>query len=186
MNHIGWRLLGALFAAAAMAGLRLLSFAPYAADPGVRAVIRLAWRARGEGMKICRRLTPEELQMLPPHMRQEEICEGKPLPYRLVVAIDGVTLADRLVLGGGARHDRPLYVLQDFSVPPGSHRVSVSFTLQTPAPSERAGKEEGSTGDTTPARLTLDKTLGVGAGRVLLVTYDDALQELVVRSGTSA
>ena len=69
------------------AALAALSLVPYTAEPGDRAVVRLAWRTRGERVRACRRLTPDELARLPQHMRQEEVCERRILPYRLRVEI---------------------------------------------------------------------------------------------------
>jgi len=71
------------------AALAALSLTPYTAEPGDRAVVRLAWRARGERVRECRRLTGEELARLPQHMRQEEVCERRILSYRLRVDLDG-------------------------------------------------------------------------------------------------
>lgn len=170
--------LGALGMASVLVLIRVLSFAPYTAERDAGAVVRLAWRARGERVRDCRRLTPEELAKLPAHMRQEEVCEGRILPYRLAVQVDDHTTVDRLIHGAGAREDRPLYVFQDLAVRPGVHRIAIRFTLEgTPATLE--------TRLATPPRLTLDTTLTLDARRVVLVTYDEAREQLVVRDGSS-
>jgi hypothetical protein len=167
-----------------LAVVRLLSFTPYTAQRDIGAIVRLAWRARGEQVRDCRRLSPEELQELPLHMRQEEVCEGRLLPYRLVVALDSVSLVDRLVHGAGAREDRPLYVFQDLIVEPGRHRLSVRFTLEAlSAQHENDQDREDAALFATPPRLALDTTLTLGARRVLLVTYDEERERLVIRGG---
>src|SRR6266542_87023 len=81
-----------------------LSRGPYTPDRADNAIVRLAWRARGERVEQCRRLTEEELERLPAHMRQEEQCEGRILPYRLQVRVDGAGVLHELVLAAGARH----------------------------------------------------------------------------------
>jgi hypothetical protein len=178
MTRALWGGLGALGAAGVLVLIRLLSFAPYTAERDVGAVVRLAWRARGERVRDCRRLTPEELARLPAHMRQEEVCEGRILPYRLAVDVDDRRAVDRLIHGAGAREDRPLYVFQDLAVPPGAHRIAVRFTLEG-SPVTLA------TQLATPPRLTLDTTLTLDARRVVLVTYDEVRERLVVRDGSS-
>jgi hypothetical protein len=35
-------------------------------------------------------------------LRQEEVCEGRILPYRLVVELDGVAAVDEVIHGAGA------------------------------------------------------------------------------------
>lgn len=170
--------IGALGAAGVLALIRLGSFTPYTAERDVGAIVRLAWRARGERVNECRRRTPDELAKLPPHMRQEEVCEGRVLPYRLAATLDGAAVVNQLIHGAGAMEDRPLYVFQDLVVSPGSHRVAVSFTREGAAPADTAGVLA------TPARLTLDTTLSLGSRRIVLVTYDEEREQLVVRGGS--
>lgn len=170
--------IGVLGAAGALAFVRLGSFIPYTAERDVGAIVRLAWRARGERVRECRRRTPDELAKLPPHMRQEEVCEGRVLPYRLTVDLDGAATVNQLIHGAGAREDRPLYVFQDLVVTPGSHRIAVTFTREGVERADTAGALA------TPARLTLDTTVTLGSRRVLLVTYNEEREQLVVRGGS--
>src|SRR5579885_3628612 len=121
------RALGAITAAASLAFLAALSRVPYAAEPGADALLRLAWRARGERVEQCRRLTPAELARVPAHMRQEIQCTGRIVPYRLRVALDGREVINELVQAAGARHDRPLYVFRELRVPPGPPALAVRF-----------------------------------------------------------
>jgi hypothetical protein len=174
-------ILGALGGAGVLALLRLASFVPYTAERDVGAIVRLAWRARGERVRDCRRRTPDELAKLPAHMRQEEVCEGRILPYRLVVELDGAAAVNQLIHGAGAREDRPLYVFQDLVVPPGMHRIALSFTREGTAPADSTAVPGGLA---TPARLSLDTTVTLGSRRVVLVTYDEEREQLVVRDGS--
>jgi hypothetical protein len=63
-------------------------------------------------------------------MRREEICEGRTLPYRLVVVLDGATAADASVEPSGARADRPLYVFHEIAVDPGVRLLELEFVRE--------------------------------------------------------
>jgi len=180
VNRLARGAIGALGAALALTGLRLGSLSSYTAEADTRAIVRLAWRARGERVRTCRHRTPAELQNLPPHMRQEEVCEGRILPYRLVVELDRVPAVDEVIHGAGAREDRPLYVFRDLPVQPGAHRLAVTFARESRAVGDSAIAAGGLS---TPARLILDTTIAVGSRRVVLVTYDEEREQLVVRDG---
>lgn len=170
-------LLGALLAVAVTAGIAALSRVPFEAeDDG--AVLRLSWRTRSERVQSCRRLSPEELAELPEHMRRTEVCEGRVLPYTLTVAVDGRTLVDDTVRGGGARGDRPIFVLRELPLAPGEHDVRVSFVRQGEAGSSAHAQA-------TPARMEIRRRERLRAGEVLLVTYDPDLRALVTRTPPS-
>ena len=161
-----------------------LSQMPYDAARDVQAVIRLAWRTRGTRVEDCRRLTAAELERLPVHMRQEEVCEGRTLPYRLVVVLDGRTVVDEAVYPSGARADRPLYVYREFPVRPGRHDVDIAFT-RDPVPSDTAGERGrerlGDRESPAPQRLRLTRQVTVGTGHIVLVTYDTEERRLMLK-----
>jgi len=180
------RALAVAVAVAALFGLGALSRAPYTADRAEHAVLRLTWRARSERVEECRRLTPEELERLPVHMRQEERCEGRVLSYRLRVSLDGVRAVDELVHAAGARHDRPLYVFRDLTLEPGSHALVVTFVREGEIPAgARTHTEEEQEEPPTPPRLMLDTAVTLAARRVLLVTYDEEDRRLVVQDAAA-
>lgn len=136
---------GAIGAAAAVAlamGTAALSSVTYTPDPGAHAAIRISWRARGERIERCRRLSPQELEVIPAHMRQETVCEGGTAPYRLRVTVDDTVRIDALVHGSGARRDRPLYVFHEIRLAPGVHGVRVAFTLSDTAGARPNGADE--------------------------------------------
>jgi hypothetical protein len=155
-----------LVTAALLAGTAWLSNMPYGSDP-TEAAIRLSWRVRGERIEACRRLTPEEMEALPVHMRREEICEGRIAPYHLTVELDGRVIEDAMVRPAGARGDRPVYVYRDYPVPPGEHPLRVVFRLEDEA------------AQAPPLRF--DGTLRLAAGEVALITIDAAQNRFVVR-----
>jgi len=180
--------LAAAVVLASGAALAALSSMPYTAESGDRAMVRLAWRARGERVRECHRLSAEKLARLPQHMRQEETCERRILPYRLQVDLDGVRVIDELVRAGGAREDRPLFVFRDLSVLPGTHHLQVTFEREgTPAAPGREEEEEevdATEADRrtreTPARRALDVPVVLVPRQIVLVTYDDERQRLLL------
>lgn len=159
---------------------------PEAASGDAR--LRLSWRARGEIIQRCRRATEAELANVPAHMRQEVSCEGaRVAPYLLTVLIDGRVAADAQVAGSGEPGEGTLYLLQEFPLPPGEHRVQVTFARGDTGDSSSAGeasaRAEGSRGDhrhAVPPRLELDTTLTIGARAITLVTYSAEEERLVV------
>lgn len=178
MNAVGRRILAGAMALVATALIGALSQVPYDAAPAdTPALLRLAWRARGVRVEECRRLTEEELAGVPAHMRVEEECQGRVLPYRLEVVVDGEHRIDRLVRAAGAREDRPLYVLEQVSLPSGTHAVAVSFVRQGSL------VPEDSATATTPAVLELDAPVTLAPGDIALVTYDADGRVLTLRTG---
>jgi hypothetical protein len=104
-----------------------LSRVPWAAERSDQAVLRLAWRFRSELVSACRPIPPEEQARQPVHMRRTEECTRALVPYRLVVAVDGVPRLQDSIHAGGARADRPLSLFRELRLPPGRHRVQVRF-----------------------------------------------------------
>lgn len=179
-----------------------LSQAPWQVPEAERALLRLAWSGRPERIEHCRALSDEELERVPAHMRQRVRCEGASARYLLEVTVPGVAgLVDTLV-GGGARRDRPIHLLRDLSLDPGSHRIAVSLRRidslpeasldQAAAPSgtamsrereEREGQErERARHEALPPVLELEADLRLDPGDVALVTFDPDSRRLVVRS----
>ena len=168
-----------LVAVMATVGLGAMSRVPYTAERGTDAYVRLAWRVRGERVETCRRLSREELERIPAHMRREEVCEGHIVPYLLEVTVDGALAARESVASKGARADRPLYVFREIPVSPGRHRLRVSFSRLGAIPAGQ--RERGS----LPERLDLDTIVTLGPRHVSLVTYDEDRRLLAVK-GRSA
>jgi hypothetical protein len=164
------RAAGVCVAAVTVAALGALSRAPYAASRDHGAVVRLAWRARGEEIKQCRRLTAQELERLPAHMRHPEECSISLAPYGLHVALDGVAALDEVVRARGARRDRPLYVFRELAAAPGQHRLQVTFALEQHR-EDRGHLEK--TEHATPPSVVLDTTVSLAPQQAIVVTYDD-------------
>ncbi len=189
--------------------LALVRVATVAGIPGAgrdAAWVRLSWSARPERVETCRRLTDEELALRPPHMRLRMECTGKFASYHLTVRSDGVVIADDTVRGGGFRNDRPMHVLRDLAVTPGSRRIEVglvridSAAAAGEAPSEapddddstgvlgeRGRRERDERARSAAAAIApvlgYDTTLVLDAGRVLIVTWDNDARRLVGLTG---
>ena len=122
-----------IFAAgiATAAGLAILAYAsaaPLAYHPEDVARLRLSWSARPERIEVCRQLSSEEQARREEHMRQRVECEGGFATYALRVELDGRAIGETVIHGAGLRHDRPLYLLRDYPVAAGLHRVRVTLT----------------------------------------------------------
>ena len=170
MSHTISRATAVGIGALSVALLGALSRVPYAAAPTRGAVIRLAWRARGEAVRECRRLTADEIARLPAHMRHTEECRNYLAPYGLRVSLDGAAALNESIHAKGARRDRPLYVFRELPVPAGSHRLAVVFALEE---HEEAREHVERTEHGTPPLVTLDTTVTLATGQALVVTYDD-------------
>jgi hypothetical protein len=194
---------------ASAAGLFLMAWAsaaPLSYQPAGVARLRLSWNARPERIEVCRSASDEELERAEEHMRQRVVCDGRFATYALRVEADGRLLSESIVRGAGLRNDRPVYLLRDFDLSSGEHRVRVSFTRRErtdtiaayAAPSARAGADTGIFAGRAereaderrrraraaiPPRLVLDTTLAFAPGRVLVVTFDGDRRALEVLGG---
>jgi len=188
MNSGGARLVAGVIAVGALAGLGALSQLSYPSRVPEQSVIRLTWRVRSHRQEACRRLTPEELAALPPHMRREEVCEGRLLPYHLRVVLDGRTILEEEVRPAGVRADRPLYVYHEIPVAPGEQRLEVEFVREDVLRAGTRGGDQRPTGTIeseaergreSPAVLRFERRLMLAAGQVTLLTYDAEGGQLV-------
>jgi hypothetical protein len=163
-------------------------------DPpgGDEGVLRLSWRFRGERVEACRQRTEAELAALPAHMRTPEVCSGRLAAYRVIVRIDDAPADTARVLPGGARGDRPIFVLRDTRLEPGTRRLRVWFGPDEANEDDTGGHEGGgravSAGDRTDGVavgngvLHLDVTVLARPGAVHLVTIDPSGPRLVHRT----
>jgi hypothetical protein len=202
-----------LMAGAATAGALLLivraSAAPLPLHGGDSARLRLSWSARPERIEVCRTLSAEELASREEHMRQRVECDGRSATYTLRVEADGRRIDETVVRGGGLRHDRPIHLLRDLELSPGTHRVRVTFTRRertdddaaafAPAVSAAvdtgifAGRAEREATEharraraAIPARLVFDTVLAFVPRRVAIVTFDQERRTLELLSEAPA
>lgn len=156
--------LGVGMAVVATLLLGALSRAPLRWVAPDEAAIRLTWRLRGAEVESCIRPTPEELERLPPHMRNPDACAGRMPEFRLTVRVDDRLLLEEKVSGAGARGDRPLYVFRELRVRPGSRALKVDFVAE--------GEEVQRLRE-----LRLDTLVTLAPGEVVLVTHDAGMGE---------
>lgn len=187
-----------LAAAATAAGLLAMAWASAAPMPlyaGDDAGLRLSWSARPERIEKCRAVTEAEQARREEHMRQRVECEGGFATYRLAVEVDGHSAGESVVRGAGLRHDRPLYLLRDYPIAPGTHRIRVILSRREATDDDAAAfaptaVPEADTGlyagraqreaaervrrarAAIPSRLSLDTTVSFAPRRVMLVTFN--------------
>lgn len=181
MRRVARAVAGSGLAIGATVLLAALSRAPQGTGSRSGGLLRLSWSGHPERVEVCRAVSDAELQRLPRHMRQPVICDGRTADYRLGVTVDGVTLADDPVTGGGFRRDRPIYLYREFPLAAGPHELVVRFDLADPA----AGTEPDSTSsrlDALPRALTLDTVITLHPRTVALVTYDPERRALAIQS----
>lgn len=178
-----------------LALLALVSAAPLPFNTSQAARLRLSWTARPQRIEVCRTLSREELAARPEHMRQRVECDGRFASYTLRVEMDDRAIGESIVRGGGLRHDRPIFLLREYEVPPGARRMRISFTRrerietreEESVPSAvpdadtglyagRAAREVVERGRrdraAIPPRLELDTTVTLAPREVALITFD--------------
>lgn len=166
------------FSAAIFAGVAWLGQIPLG-EAGGDAVIRLSLRATRARAEICRDRTAAELEALPQHMRQAEVCEEIAPAYRLELDIGGERVLEERVEPGGLRGDRPLIVDRQVAVEPGLRSVAVAFTpLLEPDPGQALAQASAE----LPS-YRLRRELALQPDRITLITLDDASGELTIFGG---
>lgn len=192
-----WRALAGFgVGVAAALGISGLSRAARHPDVTSDGLLRVTLSARPERIERCRRLSESELAERPAHMRLALECEGGSATYRFRVWRDSVLLDDRILRGSGFRHDRPIHLLREYSVPPGVRdlRVALQRVEEVPVDSAASGMEVQDTGMERSSRETAERLrrrmealppgvewrgrLTVQARRVVLVRWDPVAREL--------
>lgn len=152
-----------------------LARAPYQPPGAQDGLLRLSWRMRAPDTGTCRARTQAELDALPVHMRTPEVCESHSAAWKLVVQVDSLAADTTRVQQGGARRDRPLFVLREVPLEPGAHRVRISFAA-----------EEGLRENATAVPLVFDSVLRIAPGEVALVTLERERGTFIVRRSIQA
>ena len=175
------RLAAALLVALGLGAMIRVSAIGLIVHAGAQGVVRLAWSARPERIETCRSRTPEELERLPLHMRQAQVCEGSTAEYQLTVHRDGALVATDRIHGAGLRRDRRLYVFKEIPVDPGESHIEIRF--------DRTGDDRNDVSvsapvsDVAPRHLAFSTRVRVRPREVVLVTYSAERGELVAVTG---
>ncbi|MFN2376384.1 MAG: hypothetical protein ABR538_07585 [Candidatus Binatia bacterium] len=142
-----------------------------ASDPTDGAILRVALRTTAGTIQDCRRLSQQELDALPVHMRRPEVCDTRAVPYRLEVRIGGRPMLERTYTASGIHGDRPLVVDEQLNLAPGSHEVTIRF-----APVTEAGP-----GDKAPPSFAFDGPVSLVDGRIRVATLDASSTRFEIR-----
>jgi hypothetical protein len=145
-----------------------LARAPYTPPGADDAVLRFAWRMNAPARENCRPRTQQELDALPVHMRAPEVCTRDAAGFALIMRIDGAPPDTMHLVRGGMKGDRPIFVLEERTVIPGTHAVVLE--LQRVSASG------------TSVVAALDTVLRLEPGDVSLVTLHADDGALLVRS----
>ena len=189
-------LLRTLVTAVATAGVGFLARAPYTPPGSDSGVLRLSWRLIPDRTEHCRRLSQEELEKLPVHMRNPTVCERESADYQLIVQVGDAAPDTTRFLPKGAHGDRPIFVLQERGLEPGVHRVLVWFARESgEREHDREEQEERRHGrkeqeerrrqrDELVERhegrtLWIDTNVSARSGMIELITLDPAARKLV-------
>jgi hypothetical protein len=151
-----------IVSALAMAATYAIALAPYQPVGSETGRLRLSWRMHGQVEEECRERTAEELEKIPMHMRTARVCEREAVHYHLSVRIDGVEVLARELGGGGAKGDRPIFVLEEIAHAAGPHRVCI-----------RLDSEDDEHDDDEHERLGLDRIVSFDRGRIELIRLED-------------
>lgn len=125
--------------------------------PADQATLKISIRHAGKLVGDCRALTKEELQRLPPNMRQTEICPRERSPVRLEIDMDNEPLYRRVAPPSGLHRDGISTFYARFSVPSGWHQFDARL------------KDDG---DHSPA-IVASRRINIEPGRVMVVDFRD-------------
>lgn len=121
---VGQGLTWVVFAAMVGALAKGPRFAPH--DPG-QALLRVSMAHLSERLAPCRQLSEAERAALPPTRRVTEVCERGRAPTRLVLSVNGRNLLDRTVAPAGLSDNGRSYLMTEFPIQPGRHRIEVQL-----------------------------------------------------------
>jgi len=184
-------LVAAIATASALLLLGALTRVRYQPADANVALLRMSWRLRGDKNEVCRQRTPEELELLPAHMRTPEVCTTESLVYSLSVRLDDGAPSVQLIRPAGARADRPLFVLRDIAMTPGAHHVRIAFARANENSHDDHGDDDHGSDDrhsdhdardrSHDTVLTIDTVLRFVPGRINLITVDPETGKFVAR-----
>lgn len=172
--------LRALISAILVTGIIFFSTFPVGLEP-TDGMLRLAWRAVAEKVRICKQKTEEEQQKSLRHMRLPQACHERLVAYRLTVAIGGEEVINRAVIPPGIHNDRPLFVQEDIKLPTGSHPLKITFLPMTAEETDNMGFGEMVDSDMAIFRESLAKSyhyilereIEIKTGQIILVDLDE-------------
>ncbi|HKS85155.1 MAG TPA: hypothetical protein VJR71_06725 [Pseudolabrys sp.] len=97
----------------------------YRQTPRGSAIVMLSFVHSADRTAECRRLTPAEIQKLPPNMRRVQECPRERRPVYVELDLAGKTVFRANLPPTGIAGDGPSRVYERFVVPAGSYDVAV-------------------------------------------------------------
>lgn len=91
-------------------------------EPGL-AIIKLSFSHPGEHSEACRRLTQEELNALPPNMRQPTSCPRQRIALQIELELDGEIIYRDALPPSGLAGDGASTAYKKFTVSTGKHHI---------------------------------------------------------------
>ena len=203
------RIAGIAVAVLAALGLRWSTVHLWNTGLSDQARVRQSWSARPERVERCRRLTDEELEKLPAHMRLRTECQGGFARYLLTMSVDGTVRTIDTLRPGGLQHDRPIHVFRELDIDAGARHVRLevvrldSTTNVEPTQGSEPSREGAQGGADTlmggreareaderarrasealPPRLTFDTTVTLAPRHVVLIAFDDVRRRFVAQT----
>lgn len=166
MNRpLAWGLQAVLYGAFA-AFLGYFSTSPaFAPLPPDHALIRLSLNHAGQRKFECRKRTPEELAKLAPNMRAAEDCPRERAPVRVLVELDGRSVADIVARPAGLSRDGASVAYRRIPVPAGTHRLRVALADDAAGTFDRVREE----------------AVSLPPGRVLVIDFEPGKGGIVLR-----
>lgn len=166
MNRpLAWGLQAVLYGAFA-AFLGYFSTSPaFAPLPPDHALIRLSLNHAGQRKFECRKRTPEELAKLAPNMRAAEDCPRERAPVRVLVELDGRSVADIEARPAGLSRDGASVAYRRIPVPAGTHRLRVALADDAAGTFDRVREE----------------AVSLPPGRVLVIDFEPGKGGIVLR-----
>jgi hypothetical protein len=131
-----------------------------------RAVISLVFSHAGNRLSECRTLSQEELNKLPPNMRESVDCPRERHPVRVELRSGVDTLYRQTVQPSGIWADGKASIYQRIEVPTGMHQIFVGVN-----------DSGGESNFDFVKTVTIDLT----SGRNLVVQFDEQTQQILVR-----
>ncbi|MCP3960533.1 MAG: hypothetical protein GY719_22045 [bacterium] len=165
------------FSALLFGAVVVLGQVPFGA-PVEDAFLRLALRTTEARIEICRDRTHAELEALPAHMRQPQICDWHIVPHRLLVRRGAETVLDRVLEPAGARSDRPLAFDEQIALAPGTAELAISFEPAEAVIASASGALAVALAEAP--RHAISRTIELQAGRIVLVRLDGDGGTLVI------
>jgi coenzyme F420-reducing hydrogenase delta subunit/NAD-dependent dihydropyrimidine dehydrogenase PreA subunit len=142
-----------VFAAIALGGSQL----GYALPASDASTLVVSFKHPGSVQQHCRDRSAEELQSLPPHMRQPRVCERRRAWVRLRAYADGARKVDKKYQPKGLWDDGNSLAIERIPMAPGRHQVRV---------------ELGDTDDDGEWNHVEERALDFEPGHLRVVTFD--------------